>query len=157
MAPRLAACASKSRVLIRLSLTVNVVVLIPVVAGLFADADRATVVFGMRSPARDILACIYTAILVVSLALLLATHIEATHEVAAIMALGLFMVQIFYKLLTPIMVIGGKPHGLPFNPVVLSNVGIAALHSVTLFVSLKARHERGIRSQAVVVAHPSDT
>jgi hypothetical protein len=101
-----------------LSLTLNVAVLIPVVFGLLRDTAWVARVYGPKQPARDILLAIYMAILLVSLALLVWPRPEA--------ALGLLAVQVVYKLLSPLTVATLR------NPVVLSNIGIAGVHIVTI-------------------------
>ncbi|MEL7448776.1 MAG: hypothetical protein AAFN78_06175 [Pseudomonadota bacterium] len=103
-----------------LSLLVNVGVLLPVCIGLFADADWAQASFGQASPARSILLSVYLAIGAVSAMLLV---FRDPKLVAA-----LLLVQVIYKLSTPLTV------GTLGNPVVVSNLLIAALHTVTLVV-----------------------
>ena len=107
-----------------LSLALNIAVLIPVTVALALNRPGATQVFGERSPARGILLSIYLSILVVSAALL---AVQALQAVAA-----LLLVQIVYKLTTPITV------GSMRNPVVVSNLFIAAFHSATLWGSRAA-------------------
>ncbi|MFO0675805.1 MAG: hypothetical protein U0169_04685 [Polyangiaceae bacterium] len=104
--------------LLVLSLATNVAVLVPVVVSLVRDAGWVRDAYGPKSPARGILLAIYVAILVVSVLLLFRPDVHA--------ALGLLTVQIVYKLLTPFTV------GSIRNPVVLSNLAIAALHAVTV-------------------------
>lgn len=103
--------------MITLSLLLNVLVLIPVCLGLMTDAAWARESYGENSPARGILLSIYLSILVVSLALL---FFGQPFAVAA-----LLIVQIAYKFTTPFTV------GTIRNPVVISNILIAAFHSVT--------------------------
>ena len=86
-----------------------------------ASQPGATEVFGERSPARGILQSVYLSILVVSVALL---FIRDPRAIAA-----LLVVQIVYKLTTPFTV------GTLRHPVVVSNLGIAAFHLATLFLS----------------------
>jgi hypothetical protein len=104
--------------LAELSLTLNIIVLVPVCAGLLRDAGWAREAYGARTPARGILLSIYGAILVVS-AVLLARG--ASDQVAP-----LLWTQVLYKLTTPLTVRSIR------NPVVLSNLGIAAVHLATL-------------------------
>lgn len=122
------------RVMILLSLLINVAVLIPVSAGLLFDASWASAAYGDRSPARDILLSIYAAILAVSAWLLI--------ERNAVLVAPLLLVQVVYKLTTPLTV------GSVTNPVVISNVAIAAIHLATLVLIL--RH-RGGRKRASTV------
>ena len=107
------------RALILASLLLNIVVLVPVCASILGNAGWVEAAYGPATPARGILLAIYLAILVASAGLLVK---PLPHMVAA-----LLIVQIVYKLLTPLTV------GTLANPVVLSNLGIAAFHSVTLW------------------------
>lgn len=104
--------------LIRLSLLLNIAVLVPVCSSLLMRAGWTTAAYGPPSPARGILLSIYLAILLVSAALLL-------RPVPAMVA-ALLIVQIIYKVTTPFTV------GTLQNPVVLSNLAIAAFHAVTV-------------------------
>jgi hypothetical protein len=104
--------------LIRLSLVLNIAVLVPVCAGLLTSASWTLAAFGPASPARGILLSIYLAIMLVSAGLLL-RPVPAT--VAA-----LLLVQIISKVTTPFTV------GTLHNPVVISNLAIAAIHAVTV-------------------------
>lgn len=104
--------------LVLASLGVNVAVLIPVTAGLLRDAEWARRAFGPKEHGRQILLAIYLAILLLSLALL------AWQDVRV--AIGLFLAQVVYKVLTPLTV------GTLRHPVVLSNLAIAALHATTI-------------------------
>ncbi len=103
----------------RLSLVLNIAVLIPVLAALAANRAGAIAVFGERTPARGILQSIYFAILVMSAALLAVQDLHATA--------GLLGVQIVYKVTTPFTV------GTVKNPVVISNLLIAAFHGIALW------------------------
>jgi hypothetical protein len=111
------------RVMILLSLLINVAVLIPVSAGLMVDAPWAAAAYGDPSPARGILLSIYAAILAVSAWLLI--------ERNAMLVAPLLLVQVVYKLTTPITV------GSLTNPVVISNLLVAAVHLVTLALILR--------------------
>ena len=104
--------------LIYLSLAVNIVVLIPIVVLMSIRARLVDKAWGPFTEARGILLSIYFAILVVSVVLL---FMPAPAFVAALLA-----VQVIYKVTTPITV------GRISNPVVISNLFIAALHVVTL-------------------------
>lgn len=100
-----------------MSLIVNVVVLVPVIWGLQTGTQDAA--FGPDAPARRILACVYAAILGLSAVLL------AWPAGRAALLPGLLTVQVAYKLLTvPLLGIG--------HPVAVANLGIAAVHAVTL-------------------------
>ena len=100
------------------SLTLNILVLIPVCALLLVDSPRAAVVWGERTPARSILTALYLTILVGSIVFLFVPHPE--------FVVVLLAIQILYKLLT-LPLVGTLRH-----PVVLSNLAIAAVHIVTI-------------------------
>lgn len=112
------------RTMLKLSLLLNVAVLIPVCFGLMTRASWAAEAYGEATPARDILLAIYLSILFASVLLLVFRDPRA---VAALLT-----VQVVYKLLTPATV------GSLQNPVVLSNLGIAVVHAVTLFAIWRA-------------------
>ncbi len=107
------------------SLTLNILVLVPVLAVLYRNGRAAEHAWGIDTPARRILAAIYAAILLASV-LLLAAHILDRNVLA--WAQALLGIQVVYKLLT-------APLAGLRNPVVLSNLGIAAVHLVTLAVT----------------------
>ena len=105
--------------LIALAFAVNVAVTGTLVALLARRVPRMEVVYGGDTPARRILGCLYGAIGLVSLTglgLMAAGQAEA----AALLAVGLFPVQIAYKLATVPSV--GLRH-----PVVLANLAITVL------------------------------
>lgn len=110
--------------MIVLSLVLNLLVLAPVCLGLHVDAAWARASFGAASPARGVLLAVYLAIAVAS-ALLLA--VDEPRGVVALLG-----VQVVYKLLTPLTV------GDLRNPVVRSNLAIAAVHSATLVTIARA-------------------
>lgn len=110
--------------MILLSLIVNVLVLIPVCISLIGDVPRISSVYGPDSPARGILLSVYGSILLVSLALLL--------KPLPILVAPLLLVQVLYKLTTPFTV------GSFTNPVVISNLLVAALHLITLYLIIRA-------------------
>jgi hypothetical protein len=122
------------RQMILLSLLINVAVLVPVSAGLLVDASWVAAAYGDPSPARGILLSIYAAILVVSAWLLI--------ERNAMLVAPLLLVQVIYKLTTPITV------GSLINPVVISNLVVAAVHLVTLVLIM--RNLAGKRRQSAV-------
>ncbi|MDP3275409.1 MAG: hypothetical protein Q8Q09_09460 [Deltaproteobacteria bacterium] len=103
---------------IYLSLVLNVVVLVPVCLGLLANAEWTLDAYGPSTPARGILLSIYLAIGLGSAALLLRPEPR--------MVVVLLIMQVLYKLTTPWTV------GTVRNPVVRSNLAIAAIHIVTL-------------------------
>lgn len=106
--------------MITISLLLNIVVLIPVCAGILANAGWVRQSYGNESPARGILLSIYFSIIVSSVALLAIPRPEA--------AAALLFVQVVYKVTTPFTVRSLK------NPVVISNLFIAAFHSITLAI-----------------------
>lgn len=103
----------------KLSLALNILVLIPVCSGLLFKADWAAESYGSETPARGILLAIYLTILIFSAVLLV--------KFDAKMVMALLMVQIVYKVLSPIMV------GTLTNPVIISNLFIAAFHAVSVW------------------------
>lgn len=108
----------------QLSLILNIVVLVPICTGLILDADWITEVYGEFTPSRGILLSVYLAIGFVSALLL---FVDEPKIVA-----GLLLVQVIYKVTTPVTV------GALLNPVVLCNLGIAAIHMLTLIFIFRA-------------------
>ena len=106
------------RLMIVLSLLLNVAVLVPVCVGLLSNASWTTSAYGEATPARAILLSVYMAIGLSSVLLLLRRDPKA---VAA-----LLLVQVLYKVTTPLTV------GTVNNPVVVSNLIVAAFHAATL-------------------------
>ncbi|WP_299413184.1 hypothetical protein [uncultured Sulfitobacter sp.] len=102
----------------------NVLILIPVCLSLWRDASGMSEAFGPDTPARRILACVYFAILLTSLYALLRAGFGAP-QIALSIALVLFPLQIIYKTATALIV------GVN-NPVVVTNLAVVALHSITL-------------------------
>ena len=111
--------------MILISLSLNIIVLVPVLFALGANGRAAEHAWGADTAARRILAAVYTAILLASVALL-ALHLLSLDITAWTQAL--LGIQVVYKLLTVPLV------GLR-NPVVISNVGIAVVHAITLIVT----------------------
>ncbi len=109
-----------------ISLSLNILVLVPVLGALFANGRAADYAWGADTAARRILAAIYATILSMSV-ILIGLHL-LNHDILAWtqMLLG---AQVIYKILTAPLV------GLR-NPVVISNLGIAAVHAITLFVTV---------------------
>jgi hypothetical protein len=122
------------RRLLLFALLLNIAVLIPVCGGMMVDTFGSAgnehgvawvrECYGIDTPARRILLSVYLSIGVISAALLVGRWPTA---IAALLA-----VQIVYKLLTLLTV------GTLTNPVVLSNLLIAAFHAVTLVVCSRA-------------------
>jgi hypothetical protein len=106
--------------MITFSLLLNFVVLVPVCGGLMTNANWARGSYGENTPARGILLSVYIAMGCISLMLL------AVRDPRAVAAL--LLVQVMYKFTTPLTV------GKITNPVVISNLGIAAFHVVTLIL-----------------------
>lgn len=117
--------------LIRTSLIVNIVVLIPIVFGMFVGSPIIDRVWGEFTESRGILSAIYFALLVLSLGLLA--------RPIPVFVVPLLATQVIYKLTTLFTV------GLS-NPIVLSNLAIAILHIITLWVIYTHRDELGIRT-----------
>ncbi len=103
----------------KLSLILNIIVLIPVSSGILLNSFWAVEAYGPDVPARGILLSIYLAILIVSAVLLV--------KFDAKFVMALLTVQIIYKVLSPIMV------GTLTNPVIISNLFIAAFHIVSVW------------------------
>lgn len=101
-----------------LSLLLNVAVLLPVCIGIARHAAWANACYGGSAPARGILLAVYGAILLLSATLLLFPRPE--------MVAALLLMQLLYKIATPFTV------GTLRNPVVISNLLIAAVHAITL-------------------------
>ena len=110
--------------LIVFSLLLNIAVLIPVCAGLITDASWSQASYGGVTPARGILLSIYLSILIASFVLL---AFRDPRSVAALLS-----VQVIYKITSPVTV------GTFDNPVVISNLGIAVFHTITLFFIWRA-------------------
>ena len=108
------------------SLLLNVVVLIPIVTALLLNAGWIERAYGGPTPARGILLSVYLAIWVVSILLLFRRNSG--------MIGSLLIVQILYKVTTPLTV------GTLTNPVVISNLVIAAVHLVTVVLMFRGRH-----------------
>ena len=120
-------------IFVRISLAVNIAVLIAVCTVLVAFSSSEPVIYtwGPPTPGRGILLSIYFAILVVSI-VLLTLHINThsagnTRTAVESMVAALLSTQILYKITTPAT--AGAA-----NPVAISNLCISALHAVTLYL-----------------------
>ncbi|MBI1362480.1 MAG: hypothetical protein GC134_00660 [Proteobacteria bacterium] len=82
---------------------------------------RLEAVYGTDAPARRILACVYLAIALMSVACL------ASAEVLYAVSAPLFVMQIVYKVLTSASV------GTLKHPVVVANLLISVLHAVSVY------------------------
>lgn len=107
------------KTMLTLSLLLNITVLIPVCFGLMTHADWTQASYGEATPARSILLSVYFSILGISALLLVYRNPVPTA--------ALLLVQIIYKL-TSLVTAGGLQ-----NPVVISNLAIAAFHAITLW------------------------
>jgi hypothetical protein len=110
------------------SLALNVAVLTPICIGLALNVDWAGSAYGPAAPARGILFSVYLAILAVSVWQLFRPRRETIR--------ALLLVQVIYKVTTPFTV------GTQMNPVVISNLIIALLHTATLvMIARSSRRE----------------
>lgn len=107
--------------MVTVSLVLNLLVLVPVCFSLLVRASWVDGAYGPESPARGILLSIYLAIGLASAGLLFTKDPR--------LAVPLLAVQVLYKVTTPFTVKTLR------NPVVISNLLIAAVHGVTLFGS----------------------
>lgn len=105
--------------MIKASLLLNIIVLIPVCYGLLSNANWTQISYGNHTPARSILLSVYIAILLCSIILLFKPDPK--------MVAALLCVQIIYKFITPFTV------GTLSNSVVISNIFIAIFHCFTVF------------------------
>jgi hypothetical protein len=114
-----------TRRLTTLSLLLNIAVLIPIGTGLALDTTWVGRAYGDATQARGILLSIYIAIAVLSLVLLLRPDRRTIS--------ALLLVQVIYKVTTPFTV------GTLANPVVISNLAIAVVHTTTLVLLHRTR------------------
>ncbi len=105
--------------MIKASLILNIIVLIPVCLELLRNSERVHKTAGIFTPARGIQLAMYITILIASIILLFLQQ--------PVLAFGLFSMQIVYKLLSPFTVKTIK------NPIVISNLAIAIFHLVTVY------------------------
>lgn len=111
-------------ILIFVSLALNILVLVPVCASMLLKAPWVDAAYGDEGPARGIVLSVYVAILLTSLYLILWPSPSAI--------VALLAVQVIYKLTTPFTV------GTAANPVVASNLLIAAVHLCTLLALVRS-------------------
>ena len=109
----------------KISLVLNILVLIPVCSGILLKANWAVDSYGIETPARGILLSIYLAIFIFSALLLFKFDPK--------FVMALLSVQILYKLLSPITV------GTMTNPVIISNLFIALFHSFSVWKIISAQ------------------
>ena len=115
--------------LVTLSHIVNLVVVTIIPILILRNTPEMTEVFGQDTPARRILACLYATIASASGLALLMQFAFQHPEWSAQIALVMFPLQIVYKLAT-LPAVGIR------NPVVISNLAIAALHSAAVWTLL---------------------
>jgi hypothetical protein len=108
--------------MVKASLILNIVVLVLVCLALITDSKRVQKTAGIFTPARGVLLAIYLTIALASLTLL---FIQDNKFIFT-----LLMLQIVYKIMTPVTVRTLK------NPIVISNLFIAAFHSITVYLML---------------------
>ena len=108
--------------LVALSHAANVAILLPIVSMLVLRSPRLTWVFGPDSTARQILTCLYATILIASAGALTV----GAGRWSVPLAWGLFGAQILYKTLSLVVIRDRRV------PVYWFNLGVAALHAVTL-------------------------
>lgn len=106
---------------IKASLLINIIVLVPVCILIVRDSFDAERVFGPSGTARQILLCLYLAILAASI-----TAMVKSGWMIAI-AVPLLAIQVFYKTLS-VFIISNKS-----TPVLWFNLAIAVFHAWTLY------------------------
>jgi hypothetical protein len=114
----------------KLSLILNIFVLIPVCSGILFNSFWAVDSYGVETPARGILLSIYLAILISSAIFIFKFDPK--------FVMALLTVQIIYKLLSPFMV------GSFTNPVIISNIFIALFHMVSVWKIANAEKWIGV-------------
>ena len=105
--------------MLTISLLLNILVLIPICYLMLTNNVRIVETLGEFNPARGILLAIYSTIVAASIFLLIYPDTK--------FAIALLLVQIVYKLLTPLTVKTLK------HPFVISNVLIAVVHIWTVY------------------------
>ena len=103
----------------KLSLILNILVLIPVCSSILLKSNLVIDSYGIETPALGILLSIYLTILIFSVVFLFKFDPK--------FVMALLLVQVVYKVLSPIMV------GTLTNPVIISNLFIAAFHSYSIW------------------------
>lgn len=111
--------------IIYISLLLNIMVLIPVCCGIILQQDFVVYAWGFPQPSLYILVSIYCTILLASLYLLIKPN--------RYFIFSLLVMQITYKLLTPLLV--GSLH----NPVIISNLVISVVHLVSLYFIIQSK------------------
>ena len=106
------------------SLSLNIIVLVPICCLILFFKDAAEFPYDGDTASRQLLLCVYLAILLLSAALLIARSYLTPNNTAVGTLLAL---QVVYKVLSVGFVTN------PINPVKWSNLGIAFFHSWTLY------------------------
>lgn len=104
--------------MLTLSLILNILILIPICYLMLTNNVRIVETLGEFNPARGIHLAIYMTILIASIGLLIFPDTK--------FAIALLLMQIVYKLLTPVTVKTLK------HPFVISNMLVAIVHIVTV-------------------------
>lgn len=105
--------------MLTISLLLNILVLIPICYLMLTNNVRMVETLGEFNPARGILLAIYITILIASIGLLIFPDTK--------FSMALLLMQIVYKLLTPVTVKTLK------HPFVMSNLLIAVVHIWTVY------------------------
>ena len=103
----------------KLSLLLNILVLIPVCSSILLKSNLVIDSYGIETPALGILLSIYLTILIFSVVFLFKFDPK--------FVMALLLVQVVYKVLSPIMV------GTLTNPVIICNLFIAVFHSYSIW------------------------
>lgn len=103
----------------KLSLLLNILVLIPVCSSILLKSNLVIDSYGIETPALGILLSIYLTILIFSVVFLFKFDPK--------FVMALLLVQVVYKVLSPIMV------GTLTNPVIICNLFIALFHSYSIW------------------------
>ena len=109
-------------ILLKLSLILNIVVLLPLCVGFLHNAEWVQASYGDSSPGRSILLAVYLAILILSFLFLFYTDTK--------MVIVLLALQVTYKLVSALTV------GSLMHPVVISNITIAVFHAVVIAITI---------------------
>ncbi len=110
---------SKQMLFPKLSLLLNILVLIPVCSSILLKSNLVIDSYGIETPALGILLSIYLTILIFSVVFLFKFDPK--------FVMALLLVQVVYKVLSPIMV------GTLTNPVIICNLFIAVFHSYSIW------------------------
>lgn len=121
---------------LRVSLLLNTVVLVPICTGLYMNLPRMEKVYGPDTEARRILMSIYMSIAITSAGMLAFPNHLMSH------ATFLLFFQIMYKIQTAFLV--------PItNPVIISNLGIAVFHALSLYCFQRQKQDNNGRGKKI--------